>query len=210
MLAGAALAALLGQGSGQAADTQPVRIGVTTSLSGPYQDFGGELKEGVQFAVDEANAKGGVDGRHIEVEYADEQGNPDVGRRVAGTLALKGYNLLLGGVSSAVSLAISGQTQRIDAVYISSLSKSNLLTGKDCNARSFRTHQSDAMDLAIVKPWLRDQPQTNWAILAADYAWGHDFERCIHGRGSGDRQGREHADLRAAGHDGLRALHHTA
>jgi branched-chain amino acid transport system substrate-binding protein len=172
-IAAVATVALLWQAPLLAADTDPVRIGVITSLSGPYQAFGGEIKDGAQFAVDEANAEGGVDGRKVEVEFGDEQGNPDIGRREAGTLALKGYNLLLGGVSSAVSLAISGQTQRMDAIYMGTLSSADGLTGKDCNARTFRSYTSDAMNIAILKPWLKDQPEKHWAILAADYTWGH-------------------------------------
>lgn len=164
----------LSTGPIQAADKDPIRIGGVTSLSGPYQGYGGEIRDGIQFAVDEANAKGGVDGRRVEVEFADEAGNPDTGRSAASKLALKGYKLLLGGISSAVSLAISGQTQRMDALYIATLSKSDLITGKSCNARTFRTYQSDAMDIAILKPWLKDQPQKSWSIIAADYAWGHD------------------------------------
>jgi branched-chain amino acid transport system substrate-binding protein len=170
----AAIATVLLQSTAHAADKDPVKIGVTTSLSGPYQAFGGEVKDGIQFAIDEANANGGVDGRKVEVMFADEQGNPDTGRREAGTLALKGYNLMLGGISSAVSLAISGQAPRMDALYIATLSKTNLLGGKSCNARTFRMYQSDAMDIAVLKPWLKKQTEKKWAILAADYAWGHD------------------------------------
>src|ERR1019366_10052663 len=95
----AAALALLSSAPLYAADKDPVRIGGVTSLSGPYQAYGGEIKDGIQFAVDEANSKGGVDGRRVEVEFADEAGNPDTGRSAASKLALKGYNLLLGGVS---------------------------------------------------------------------------------------------------------------
>ena len=171
---GTAAAALLWHSPALAAGKEPIRIGLITSLSGPYQGFGGAIKEGAQFAADDINAKGGIDGRKVELEFGDTQGNPEIGRREAGKLVLKGYNLLTGGVSSAVSLAISGQMERIDGLYIATLSKSNLITGKQCNARTFRTFQNDAMDIRILKPWLEKQTDKKWAIIAADYAWGHD------------------------------------
>lgn len=174
MIAATAALGLFWYGSGIAQDREPVRIGALTSLSGPYQAYGDEIRDGILAAIDEANANGGVDGRKVEVEFADTAGNPDTGRSEAGKLALKNHKLLLGTVSSAVSLAVSGQTRRMDTLFVATLSKTNLLTGKDCNARTFRTYQSDAMDIALIEPWLAEQPEEKWIVLAADYAWGHD------------------------------------
>lgn len=42
---------------------EPLKIGVPTSLTGPYSQLGDEVKRAVEFAVNEANAAGGVDGR---------------------------------------------------------------------------------------------------------------------------------------------------
>src|ERR1700687_4705970 len=74
----------------------PVRVGLVTSKSGVFAEQGEEVLRAVQFASDEANAKGGVDGRKIEVEVADDEGTPDAGRRVAEKMARDGYNLLIG------------------------------------------------------------------------------------------------------------------
>jgi branched-chain amino acid transport system substrate-binding protein len=161
-------------GSQAALANDPLRIGIPTSLTGPYVELGAEVKRGAEFAANEANAKGGVDGRKIELEYADTEGNPDAGRRAAEKLVRSGYRLLTGTISSAVGLAIGGQMEKWDALYISSINKSDRLTGEACNARVFRGNHSDSMDMALIGPWLKTRPEREWGVMAADYAWGHD------------------------------------
>lgn len=163
---------LVGSHAAIAADA--IRIGIPTSLTGPYVELGAEAKRGAEFAAKEANAKGGVDGRKVELEYADTEGNPDAGRRAAEKLVRSGYRLLTGTISSAVGLAIGGQMEKWDALYISSINKSDRLTGEACNARVFRANHSDSMDMALIGPWLKSRPEGEWGVMAADYAWGHD------------------------------------
>ncbi len=161
-------------GSNAALANDPIRIGIPTSLTGPYVELGAEVKRGAEFAAKEVNAKGGVDGRKVELEYADTEGNPDAGRRAAEKLVRGGYRLLTGTISSAVGLAIGGQMEKWDALYISSINKSDRLTGEACNARVFRANHSDSMDMALIGPWLKSRPEREWGVMAADYSWGHD------------------------------------
>ena len=69
-----------------------------SSKSGVFAQQGEEVMRAVQFAIDEANAKGGVDGRKVEVQTGDDEGTPDAGRRVAEKLARDGHNLLIGAI----------------------------------------------------------------------------------------------------------------
>lgn len=175
LLPGVAIAASLVAAAFPAqAAKDPVRIGVPTSLTGPYVALGEEVKRGVTFAANEANARGGVAGRKVEIEFADTEGNPDVGRRAAEKLVRGDHRLLIGAISSAVGLAIGAQVERWDALYISSINKSNRLTAESCNPRMFRANHSDAMDMAVIGPWLKQRPEKEWVVIAADYAWGRD------------------------------------
>lgn len=165
--------AVIGLGPVQAlADAEPLRIGVPTSRTGPYTVLGDQVVRAIEFAVEEANAAGGVDGRKVEVRIGDDEGNPDAGRRAGEKLSLDGYKVLTGTISSAVGLALSTQLNRWDAMYLSVVNKSPKLTGESCHPRMFRANHSDDMDIAIVEPWLKDQKQQNWSIIAADYVWG--------------------------------------
>src|ERR1700759_379569 len=106
-----ALGALLSLGA-QAQKKDPVMVGLVSSKSGVFAQQGEEVMRAVQFAVDEANAKGGVDGREVKIESVDDEGTPEAGRRGAEKLARDGYNLLIGAIPSSLSLAIAQNLDR--------------------------------------------------------------------------------------------------
>ncbi len=153
---------------------EPVKVGLVSSKSGVFAQQGEEVMRAVQFAIDEANAKGGVDGRKVEVQTGDDEGTPDAGRRVAEKLARDGHNLLIGAIPSSISLTIAQNLDRWDAAYFIVASKSDKLTGDTCKARSFRTNHSDAMDIAMINEWAKKLTDKKFAVLAADYVWGRD------------------------------------
>ncbi len=166
------VAALIAGCASAFAQTEAIKIGVPTSRTGTYTVLGDQVVRAIEFAAEEANGKGGVDGRKVEVRIADDEGNPDAGRRAGEKLSLDGHKILIGSISSAVGLALSTQLNRWDAMYVSVVNKSPKLTGDGCHPRMFRANHSDDMDIAIVDPWLKDQKQQVWAIIAADYLWG--------------------------------------
>ena len=90
LLSGAALAAalLLSAVAVGAADT--IKIGGIAPLSSPgsYQQ-GPELVLGLQWAVDDVNAAGGVLGKQVELIVEDTQGRPPTGATVAEKLVTK-------------------------------------------------------------------------------------------------------------------------
>ena len=57
---------------------EPIKIGVPTAVTGPYADLGNQVKRATDFAVDAANAAGGVDGRQVEVRYLDTEAKADL------------------------------------------------------------------------------------------------------------------------------------
>lgn len=168
LCAAAAPAAVLAQAK------DPVKVGLVSSKSGVFAQQGEEVIRAVKFAIDEANAKGGVDGRKVEVAEADDEGTPDAGRRVAEKLARDGYNLLIGPIPSSISLALAPNLERWDAAYFVVASKSDKITGDTCKPRAFRTNHSDAMDIAMIGEWAKGFKEKTYASLAADYVWGRD------------------------------------
>jgi branched-chain amino acid transport system substrate-binding protein len=175
LLASAALVTALPFGvMAQAKD--PVKVGLVSSKSGVFAEQGEEVMRAVKFAIEEANSKGGVDGRKVEVVEGDDESTPDAGRRVAEKMARDGYNLLIGAVPSSISLAIAQNLERWDAAYFIQASKSDKLTGDTCKPRSFRTNHSDAMDIAMINEWAKKIKGNTFAVIAADYVWGRDVD----------------------------------
>jgi len=156
------------------AQNEPLKIGVPTAMSGPYAGLGNEAKRAVDFAIAEANAKGGVAGRKVEVKVLDTEAKPDLARKQAERLALEGYNILVGTIASGEGLAMGPMLERWDAIYVSTINKSDKLTGDSCVPRMFRVNHQDAQDAAVVKPWLASRKEGKWAVIAADMAWGRD------------------------------------
>lgn len=74
--AGVALVALLATGG--AAAQQTIKIGMTTALTGPYNEYGEGARHGVELAIEKWNAKGGINGKKIEMAMLlDDQLVPD-------------------------------------------------------------------------------------------------------------------------------------
>lgn len=134
----------------------------------------------MEFAVAEANAGGGVDGREVQVRFLDTEAKTDLARQQAEKLALSGYKLLTATQTSAESLAIAPMLARRNALYVSAIAQANSMPGSACSPRVFRVNQSDAMHGAAVLPWLKTRKEMKWAIISADYAWGHSAGDTFH------------------------------
>lgn len=153
---------------------EPVRIGLLSSKSGVFATQGEEVIRAIQFAVDDANAKGGVDGRKVEVSIADDESTPEGGRKAAEKLARDGYPLLVGGIPTSIALAVGPNLERWDALYVVVAAKSDKITGDSCRPRMFHTNHSDAMDVPMIAEWAKSFNERTYATFAADYVWGRD------------------------------------
>jgi branched-chain amino acid transport system substrate-binding protein len=155
-------------------DKAPIRIGIPLPQTGPVGNLFAQSKRAIDFAIDEINAKGGIMGRKVETRYVDTEGKPDVARKQVEKLALDGYGLLFGTVTSGEGLAVGPNLKRWNAVLVSSYSKSVKLIGDSCQARFFRTNPSDPSELKLVNAWLATRKEKKWVTIANDYAFGHD------------------------------------
>ncbi|HUC50090.1 MAG TPA: ABC transporter substrate-binding protein [Xanthobacteraceae bacterium] len=85
--------ALFLPGAATAAD--PISIGVISPLSGPFATVGTRQTAAIQWWADEVNAKGGINGRKIELAVCDDRGNPEVAVTCARNHIQNGVSLLL-------------------------------------------------------------------------------------------------------------------
>jgi branched-chain amino acid transport system substrate-binding protein len=109
----AVLAAML---AAPAMAQEPIRIGAINPYSGPVALYGDEVSRGYQIAIDEANAKGGVIGRKIELVRGDA-GNPQQGISAVEKLASEKVDIFTGTYVSAVSNAASDAAMRYSKIY---------------------------------------------------------------------------------------------
>ncbi|MGO4716671.1 ABC transporter substrate-binding protein [Bradyrhizobium sp. 2TAF24] len=100
ILAGAMLAALC-----TTAGAQTIKLADVAELSGGGATVGTNWKNGIDLAIEEINAKGGILGRKIEVTHADSQSNPGIARaQVQKALDAEPYVLLGPGYSGSVKV----------------------------------------------------------------------------------------------------------
>lgn len=114
LLTTAFAAALLSVGAAFA--QEPIRIGAINPYSGPAALYGDEVARGYQLAIDEANAKGGVIGRKIEL-FRGDASNPQQGIAAVEKLVGDKIDIFVGTYISAVSNAASDAALRYSKIY---------------------------------------------------------------------------------------------
>ena len=96
---------LLAFAAATSAHAQAIKLADVAELSGGGATVGTNWKNGIDLAVEEINAKGGVLGRKLEVTHADSQSNPGVARaQVQKALDAEPYVLLGPGYSGSVKV----------------------------------------------------------------------------------------------------------
>src|SRR5688500_3365581 len=100
-------------GNGSSNDTgDTIRVGVYGDLTGQTSSFGQSTKNGIELAVDEINAAGGVNGKKIQLIIEDDQGRPEQAKTVVSKLINQHkVQAVLGEVASTNSLAAAPVAQ---------------------------------------------------------------------------------------------------
>jgi branched-chain amino acid transport system substrate-binding protein len=85
----------------------PVKIAVVDAQSGQLSSLGHWESNGAKLAVDQWNAKGGINGRKIQLDVFDDQGDPTTGTNLARKISSEGYLAMIGTSESAVTTAMA-------------------------------------------------------------------------------------------------------
>ena len=154
-----------------------IKIGFITDMSGLYSDIDGQGGvEAIRMAI--ADAGGTIDGKKIELIYADHQNKADIAASKAREwFDTEGVDMLIGGTNSGTNLSMAKVATEKKKPFISVGAASARLTNEDCSP--YIVHYAyDTVMLAkgtggaIVK-----QGGKNWYFLTADYAFGASLEK---------------------------------
>jgi len=134
---------ILGFGMTALAQAQStIKIGFGGPLSGPQTEIGKKALSGVQLAAEEANAKGAVLGKKLEVVPADDEGKPEGAVNAANSLIKKGVVGVVGHWQSACSFPASEVYAEKDIAMITYASTNPKLTERGLK-NIFRTYGRD-------------------------------------------------------------------
>jgi branched-chain amino acid transport system substrate-binding protein len=110
---------------------EEVMIGAIHPLTGGLARDGAFLKNGIDMAVEEINAAGGIEslnGANLVVQHADSQGQPEVGQSEAERLIQEGASALIGSYQSSVTLNATQVAEREHVPFLIDVAVSNAIT----------------------------------------------------------------------------------
>jgi branched-chain amino acid transport system substrate-binding protein len=137
--AAAAVASSVFVPTAQAQNKEPIRIGEVNSYTGPLAAFTGTYREGLNLAIKQANEKGGVLGRPVEILYRDDNFSPADAVKMANELALnQKVDLLAGTYLSPSGVAVAGYAEKNKVVFIATEPLANSITWENGSRYVFR------------------------------------------------------------------------
>jgi len=168
--------------AGSAAAQNPIRVGYPVILSGPGALIGEPSLKGAQMFVEEANAKGGVLGRKIELVIRDTKGNADEAVRVARDLILReNVDFLFGTLTSAEGPAVSPIAKENKIVFVVPVVKTDQLTvPENLHPYVFRTTTNTTIEGRTAAEIMAKWPNVKRVgTMSPDYAFGQDVTKAF-------------------------------
>jgi branched-chain amino acid transport system substrate-binding protein len=158
------------------APTDRIRLGHVGSLTGLSATFGTSSDQGIQLAIEELNAKGGVRGKRLELRTYDDQGKPDEAALAATRLVVQDHVLvLLGEVASTRSLAMApiADANRIPMITPSSTNPRVTKDGDRTRPYVFRVCFIDPFQGTVMAKFARGELKLDRVAVLRDV--GNDY-----------------------------------
>jgi branched-chain amino acid transport system substrate-binding protein len=133
LLATALLAACSTPGKkdpGSTSSAGPIKLALVEAQSGQLSSLGAWELKGAKLAVNEWNKAGGINGRQIQLDVFDDQGDPTVGTNLARKISGEGYIAMIGTAESAVTIAMAPILQQAQIPNITSGQSTGLIAVK--------------------------------------------------------------------------------
>ena len=152
--------------------SQPIRIGELNSYK-VFPAFLEPYKKGMELAVAEINASGGVLGRPLEVISRDDNGNPGDAVRVAEELlSREKVAFLMGTFASNVGLAVADLAKQRKVLFLAAEPLTDKIVWESGNKYTFRLRASTYMQTAMLAPEAAKVAKKRWAIVYPNYEYG--------------------------------------
>jgi branched-chain amino acid transport system substrate-binding protein len=190
-LVGATALGLLAVASGQALAADPIKIGV---IAEAQAIAGASIPQAAQMAADEINAKGGADGRKIEiVTYDNHSSSADSVRAFQRAVNEDKVNVVIASYISEVVLALEPWAARLKTPFITPGAASNEISKSvhsdyDKNKYTFHGYlTSAALALSVCDAakelLVEGKHMTTAVIMSEDAAWTKPldigYEECL-------------------------------
>lgn len=147
-------------------------LGYLLPETGQLNLLGSAQINGVQLAVEEVNAAGGVLGEEVTLESGDEGQDPEQARQEAERLLTEGVDAIIGAAASSLSLAIIDQVSGSEVVQCSASNHSAAFTDYDADGFYFRTVASEALQGPVLAELIAQDGNERVAFIARNDEYG--------------------------------------
>ena len=158
--------------------TDKIKIGHLTPLTGFLGALGAYAQLGIRMAEEEINKAGGVMGRQLDVMSEDSVNPATAATKAQRMLEQDSATVLMGEINSASAVTIMQVAARNKKLFMQIGARSDALRGKNCNRYTFHVDiPNTVMVNAVGKALLRDNmvKDKKFFTLTADYIFGHDL-----------------------------------
>ena len=152
-----------------------ILLGTISPNTGNLAAYGTAIMNGVNLAVEEINAAGGVLGSQIEVINADDQGDPTECMNAFNSLVSQGVGLIVGSVTSSCTSAITDSANEEEVVLTSPSSTADSITTEDDYV--FRACYADSFQGAIAAAYAK---QAGYAKVGVVYCAADTYSKGLY------------------------------
>ncbi|MFZ5827670.1 MAG: ABC transporter substrate-binding protein, partial [Bacillota bacterium] len=164
-----------------------IRIGVIGPETGGAAQLGQAQKNAVTMAVEEINAKGGVDGMQIKVFFEDDEGSPTKSANAATRLIHETkVSVIIGAIHSSATLADMAVTQKAGIPQITAGSTGASITEQG-NPYIFRTAVNDALQAEALVKHAKGRGLKKLALITASDDYGQSGAKLL--RSAAEKEG---------------------
>ncbi len=157
--------------TGEEDGNSPVKVGVVTSQSGLLSAYGKQFTEGFKAGIDYVTeGTGEVDGRELDIEYADDATDPAKATAAVTSMVGEGTQIITGPVSSGVAVQVAPLAEQNQFLYISGAAATDAMTG--INGYTFRAGRQTYQDVVTSASIVGDLEGKKVVVFAQDYEFG--------------------------------------
>jgi branched-chain amino acid transport system substrate-binding protein len=159
--------------TGLAAQAQgTIRIGEVNSYKA-QPAFLEPYKKGMELAVEEINAGGGIDGKKVELFTRDDNANPgDAVRAAEELVSREKVDVLTGSFLSNIGLALTDFAKQKKFFFLAAEPLTDKIVWQNGNRYTFRLRPSTYMQVAMLVPEAVKMKKKRWALVYPNYEYG--------------------------------------
>lgn len=130
-------------------------------------------RKGLELAVEQVNAAGGVNGKKIELIIRDDNGNPgDAVRAAEELVSREKVDVLTGTFLSHVGLAVTDFAKQRKFFFLAAEPLTDKIVWQNGNRYTYRLRPSTYMQVAMLVPEAAALKKKRWALVYPNYEYG--------------------------------------